>query len=98
MKVKLIVFTLSIALIAIACSPAPAPTLSAPTAPPPPPAAPTAVPVPTAVPIAAELVSPPNLILVNGKIATVDPKDTMVQAVAIRDGKILATGTNEKIR
>ena len=39
-----------------------------------------------------------NLILLNGKIITMDAKDSVVQAVAIRDGKILATGTDEEMR
>lgn len=39
-----------------------------------------------------------ELILVNGKIITVDAKDSIAQAVAIRDGKILAVGSNEAIR
>jgi predicted amidohydrolase YtcJ len=39
-----------------------------------------------------------DLILIDGKIITVDPKDSIVQAIAIRDGKILAVGTNEQIR
>jgi predicted amidohydrolase YtcJ len=37
-------------------------------------------------------------ILVNGKILTVDRNDTIVQALAIRDGRILATGSNEDMR
>lgn len=36
-------------------------------------------------------------ILVNGNIITVDASDTIAEAVAIRDGKILAVGTNEEI-
>jgi predicted amidohydrolase YtcJ len=39
-----------------------------------------------------------DLILINGKIITVDPKDSIAQAVAIRNGKILAVGANEQIR
>ena len=37
-------------------------------------------------------------ILVNGKILTVDRNDSIVQALAIRDGRILATGSNEDVR
>jgi predicted amidohydrolase YtcJ len=37
-------------------------------------------------------------ILVNGKILTVDRNNSTVQAVAIRDGRILATGSNEDVR
>ena len=39
-----------------------------------------------------------DLVLLNGKIITVDAKDTVVQAVAIRDGRILAVGTDAEIR
>lgn len=45
--------------------------------------------------VAAE---PVDLLLVNGKILTVDGKDSIAQAVAIRDGKIVAVGANEEIR
>ncbi|HEY0567748.1 MAG TPA: amidohydrolase family protein, partial [Xanthobacteraceae bacterium] len=37
-------------------------------------------------------------ILVNGKILTVDRNNSIVQALAIRDGRILATGSNEEVR
>jgi predicted amidohydrolase YtcJ len=37
-------------------------------------------------------------ILVNGKIITVDPNDSIVGAVAIKDGKFLATGSTEDIK
>ncbi len=49
------------------------------------------------------LVSYPEMILHNGKIATMDDKSTssnlgtIVQAMAIRDGKILATGNNQQM-
>src|SRR5262245_54430292 len=39
----------------------------------------------------------PDLVLYNGKISTVDLNDSTVDAVAIRDGKILATGGNGSI-
>jgi predicted amidohydrolase YtcJ len=39
-----------------------------------------------------------DLLLINGKIITVDPKDSIAQAIAIRDGKIIAIGTNEEAR
>ncbi len=39
-----------------------------------------------------------DLILVNGKIITMDARDSIAQALAIREGKILAVGTNERIR
>ncbi|HEX2931201.1 MAG TPA: amidohydrolase family protein, partial [Candidatus Binatia bacterium] len=40
----------------------------------------------------------PDLVLYNGKITTVDAQDTEVNAVAIRDGVILATGANGPIK
>src|SRR5215475_4874049 len=39
----------------------------------------------------------PDLVLYNGKISTVDLNDSTVDAIAIRDGKILATGENGRI-
>src|SRR5262250_210623 len=39
-----------------------------------------------------------DLILINGKIITVDAHDSVTQAIAVRDGKIVALGTNEEIR
>src|SRR5215831_19005485 len=39
-----------------------------------------------------------DMILVNGKVITLDDASSIVQAVAIRDGKILALGTNADIR
>jgi predicted amidohydrolase YtcJ len=59
-------------------------------------------PVPAQAP-PAELVNYPDTILHNGKIATMDDKTrssnpgTMAQALAIRDGKIIATGENQQI-
>ncbi len=47
--------------------------------------------------ISAELVSYPELILQNGKILTVDDQFSMVEAVAIRDGRFLKEGTNQEI-
>jgi predicted amidohydrolase YtcJ len=38
-----------------------------------------------------------QLVLFNGRILTVDPRDTIVQALAIRDGKIIAVGTDRDI-
>jgi predicted amidohydrolase YtcJ len=49
------------------------------------------------------LVSYPDMILHNGKIATMDDKNrssnpgTVVQGLAIREGKILASGTNQQM-
>jgi predicted amidohydrolase YtcJ len=39
----------------------------------------------------------PQLVLFNGRILTVDPRDTIVQALAIRDGKIIAVGADRDI-
>ena len=39
-----------------------------------------------------------NLILVNGKILTVDPKDSIAEAVAITNGQIVAVGSNAEAR
>ena len=39
-----------------------------------------------------------DLILINGKILTVDPKDSIAEAVAISKGKIAAVGSNEAIQ
>jgi hypothetical protein len=41
---------------------------------------------------------PASLLLVNGKIWTADDGGTIVQALAIRDGKIQATGTAEELQ
>jgi len=45
-----------------------------------------------------EFIAPPDIVLVNGKIATVDDFNSFVQAVAIRDGDIIATGFNGQMR
>ncbi len=39
----------------------------------------------------------PDIVLYNGKISTVDASNTTVQAVAIRDGKIVARGSNARV-
>jgi predicted amidohydrolase YtcJ len=41
---------------------------------------------------------PADLVLVNGTVITVDPRDTLAQAVAISDGKIVAVGTSDAVR
>jgi predicted amidohydrolase YtcJ len=41
---------------------------------------------------------PPDLVLVNGKIVTVDARSSIQEALAIRDGKILALGRTAEIR
>ena len=40
----------------------------------------------------------PDLILIHGKILTVDAKDSIVEAVAIAKGKIIAVGSTVDIR
>jgi predicted amidohydrolase YtcJ len=45
-----------------------------------------------------ELVVYPELILLNGKVLTVDAQFTIAEAVAARDGKVLAVGTTADIR
>jgi predicted amidohydrolase YtcJ len=39
----------------------------------------------------------PDLILVHGKILTVDAKDSIAQAIAIREGKIVAVGSDQDV-
>lgn len=41
---------------------------------------------------------PADLVLVNGRILTVDPSDSIAEAVAVAGGKIVAVGTTEEIR
>lgn len=40
---------------------------------------------------------PADLILHNGRIATVDARDRMVEAFAVRDGRFIATGTDHQV-
>jgi predicted amidohydrolase YtcJ len=64
------------------------------------PAAPGQAPPPTGqAPGGAEPASAPpaQLVLIHGKILTVDAADSTAQALAIRDGKIAAIGTSEEI-
>lgn len=44
-----------------------------------------------------EVIAYPDIIVYNGKILTADEKFTIVEAVAIRDGKFLALGTTDRI-
>lgn len=48
--------------------------------------------------VPSELIAYPELILVNGKVVTVDQNFTVAEAVAARNGKILAVGTSADIR
>jgi predicted amidohydrolase YtcJ len=47
--------------------------------------------------ISAYAQQPADLILVHGKVLTVDAKDSIAQAVAIRKGKIIAVGTDHEV-
>ena len=38
-----------------------------------------------------------DLLLINGRVLTMDVHDSMAQAVAMRDGKIVAVGTNAEV-
>jgi predicted amidohydrolase YtcJ len=49
-------------------------------------------------PTPPELLAYPTLVLYNGKILTVDAQFTVAQAVAVRDGRILAVGTTDDIK
>src|SRR5438132_4197131 len=40
----------------------------------------------------------PDLVLINGKVLTLDERSTVTEAVAVRDGKILATGSSVSIK
>src|SRR3954452_22905131 len=48
-----------------------------------------------AVPARAQ---PADTVLLNGRIVTLDTASSMVEAIAVRDGKIAATGTSEQVR
>lgn len=40
----------------------------------------------------------PDLVIVNGKVVTVDKKDSEAQAIAVRDGWIVKVGSDEEVR
>ncbi|RTE89397.1 amidohydrolase [Bradyrhizobium sp. LVM 105] len=40
----------------------------------------------------------PDLVLINGKVLTLDDQSTITEAVAVADGKILATGTSASMK
>ena len=46
---------------------------------------------------AAQSLRAPDLILAHGTILTVDPRDTVTQAIAIRDGRVLTVGTDAAV-
>jgi adenine deaminase len=39
-----------------------------------------------------------DTLVINGKVITVDDKESVVEALAIRDGRIVATGTSAAMR
>jgi adenine deaminase len=39
-----------------------------------------------------------DMVLFNGKIVTVDAKDTIAQAVAVKDGKVLQVGSDQQVK
>ena len=47
--------------------------------------------------VPSKLISYPEMILHNGKILTADDKFSIVEAVAIRNGELLAVGTNQTV-
>ena len=48
--------------------------------------------------VAPELLAYPTLILFNGKVLTVDDQFTIAEAVAVRDGRVLAVGSTANIK
>jgi predicted amidohydrolase YtcJ len=51
-----------------------------------------------AVSSAAAVKAPADTVFVNGHVVTLDEAGTVVQAVAVRDGRIVATGGNKQMR
>ena len=47
---------------------------------------------------ACNIKSPPDMIIINGKILTVDEHFTIAEALAVKDDKIIAVGSNHEIR
>ncbi|MBI4477882.1 MAG: amidohydrolase family protein, partial [Acidobacteria bacterium] len=48
--------------------------------------------------VPTEILAYPDLVLINGQVLTVDAQFTVAEAVAVRDGRILAVGTTADIR
>src|SRR3979411_641212 len=42
--------------------------------------------------------SSPDLVLINGKILTMNDRSSVVEALAVMDGKVLATGSNASVK
>ena len=57
-----------------------------------------AAPVPAATATSLPAGEVADLVLLGGKVITVDPADAIVQAVAVRGGRIQAIGTDDQIR
>ncbi len=57
-----------------------------------------ATPSPAANPTVMALTGPPDAVFVNGKVATVDSRDSFAQAVAVKNGLIQAVAGSESIR
>lgn len=53
---------------------------------------------PNGAPAQAKRADAPDLILYGGRISTVDARDSTVEAIAIRDGTIIATGRSGAVR
>src|SRR5690606_38450143 len=49
-------------------------------------------------PLAPAAAQAPDLVLLNGKVITLDEQSSTHEAIAIRDGKVQATGTSAEIR
>src|SRR5262249_21092418 len=41
---------------------------------------------------------PADLVVLNGKIVTVDPRSSIVEAAAVRDGRFVAVGANAEVK
>jgi predicted amidohydrolase YtcJ len=81
--------------------PSPSPTVAVPASPTAGPASPTAGATAKAAASATPkpgVAAAPDMVLINGKVITVDRSDTIAQAVAIKDGRVQAAGSNEAIR
>jgi len=52
----------------------------------------------TCIPSSADALETPEAIYLNGKIVTLDAGESIAEALAVTDGKLVAVGTNEQIR